>query len=58
VSEQELRILVRQLQEVIRWGDGVPSADPRVPRAIYVDRTGALGSVVYVWDGSSWSAFA
>lgn len=61
--QEELRasatgVLVRQLQAVLRWGDGVPSGDPGPPRAFYIDRTGAVGAIGYVWDGSAWTAFA
>lgn len=54
----DLAILVRQLQGLIVPVNGVPTDPPGVPRAIGIDLTGAAGSILYVWDGSTWTAFA
>jgi hypothetical protein len=51
-------ILIRQIQGLVIPGTGAPTAAPTLPRAIYVDETGVAGSILYVWDGTSWTAFA
>lgn len=38
-------------------GDGVPTHTPDGPAA-YFNRTGGVGTAIYFWDTSSWTAVA
>lgn len=51
-------VLLRQLQGLLIPVTGVPTDPPRADRAIAIDMTGTAGSILYVWDGSTWTAFA
>jgi hypothetical protein len=48
--------LFRQVQSIYLFGEGAPTVAPQAPRAQYTRLDGALGSIVYVWDGFSWTA--
>jgi hypothetical protein len=54
----DVSVLVRQLQSIYLFGDGAPAGAPQAPRAVYTDVTGAPGAVLYVWNGSTWTAVA
>lgn len=54
-NNDDLLTAINQIAQFIDFGDGAPSHSPAGP-ALYFNRTGGVGTSVYGWDGTSWTA--